>query len=114
MSVRAIHRIAACLLLVSGCLTTPAPAAWGQEETTRKVKSQVAPVYPELARKMNITGTVKVQITIATNGTIKNVKLVGGHPLLANAAMETVKKWRYEPANAETTTVVEFHFDPQQ
>lgn len=63
---------------------------------------------------MNISGTVKVQITIAPNGTVKTVKLVGGHPLLANAAMETVKKWRYEPAKDETTTVVEFHFDPNQ
>lgn len=112
MSFRAIHKIAAGLLLATG-LTAPA-AAVGQEEVNRKLKSQVAPAYPELARKMNISGTVKVQITIAPNGTVKTVKLVGGHPLLANTAMETVKKWRYEPAKDETTTVVEFHFDPNQ
>ncbi len=89
-------------------------SALGQEEVNRKIKSQVAPVYPELARKMNITGIVKVQVTIAPNGTVKTVKLVGGHPLLANAAMDSVKKWRYEPAKDETTTVVEFRFDPNQ
>ena len=93
---------------------TAAPAAVGQEDVTRKVKNQMAPIYPELARKMNITGVVKVQVTIAPNGTVKTVKLVGGHPVLANAAMDTVKKWRYEPAKDESTTIVEFHFDPNQ
>jgi TonB family protein len=104
--------VAAGLLLATG-LVAPASAV-GQEEVNRKLKSQVAPTYPELARKMNITGTVKVQVTIAPNGTVKTVKLVGGHPVLANAAMDTVKKWRYEPAKDETTTVVEFRFDPNQ
>lgn len=111
MSLRGIHKVAAGLLLATGLA---APAVVGQEEASRKLKSQVAPAYPELARKMNITGTVKVQVTIAPNGTVKNVKLVGGHPVLANAAMDTVKKWRYEPAKDETTTVVEFRFDPNQ
>jgi TonB family protein len=112
VSIRGIHKTVAALLLATG-LITPA-AAVGQEEVTRKLKSQVAPVYPDLARKMNISGVVKLQITIAPNGTVKTVKLVGGHPLLANSAMDTVKKWRYEPAKDETTTVVEFHFDPNQ
>jgi len=38
---------------------------------------------------------------------------VGGHPVLANAALEALKKWKYEPSSEETTGVVEFHFDPQ-
>jgi TonB family protein len=106
------NKIAASLLLATS-LAAPAVAV-GQEEVIRKVKSQVAPTYPELARKMHISGNVKVQITIAPNGTIKTVKLVGGHPLLANAAMDSVKKWRYEAAKGETTTVVEFHFNPDE
>ena len=110
MSIRNINRIAAGLVLAAG-LSAPAAIA-GQEEVSRKLKSQVTPAYPELARKMNITGVVKVQITIAPNGSVKTARLVGGHPVLANAAMDTVKKWRYEPAKDETTTVVEFHFDP--
>ena len=112
MSIRSIHKIAAGLVLAAG-LSAPAVST-AQEEATRKLKSQVAPTYPELARKMNISGVVKVQITIAPNGTVKTAKLVGGHPVLANAAMDTVKKWRYETAKDETTTVVEFHFDPNQ
>jgi TonB family protein len=63
---------------------------------------------------MKITGVVKIQITVAPNGTVKNIKLVGGHPILANVAMETIKKWRYEPASVETTGIVEFRFEPNQ
>jgi TonB family protein len=81
---------------------------------TRKLKSKVSPIYPELARRMNIVGVVKVQITVEKNGMIKNTKLVGGHPILAGAAMDAVKKWRYESGSEETTGVVEFRFDPVQ
>ena len=63
---------------------------------------------------MNITGVVKVQITVATNGSVKTAKLVGGHPLLANAALDAVKKWRFETATQESTGVVQFRFDPPQ
>jgi TonB family protein len=90
----------------------PAPRALGQDDLPRKVKSRVAPVYPSLARQMNIAGTVKVQVTIAANGTVKSTKLVGGHPLLANAALDAIKKWRFDTGPEETTGVVEFKFDP--
>src|SRR4051812_44464479 len=105
--------------LIAGCAAaTSAPLARGQEPApepiARKIKSKVPPVYPELARRMNIVGIVKVQITVDKAGTIKNTKLVGGHPILATAAMDAVKKWRYESGSEDTTGVVEFHFDPVQ
>jgi TonB family protein len=90
----------------------PASRSWAQEELPRKVKSRVAPVYPSLARQMNIAGVVKVQVTVAPNGTVKATKLVGGHPLLANAALDAIKKWRFDTASEETTGIVEFKFDP--
>ena len=83
-------------------------------EVTRRAKSKVEPVYPELARKMNITGVVKVQVVVAANGTVKEAKVVGGHPLLANAALDAVKKWRFEPAPGESSGVVDFKFEPHQ
>ena len=105
--------LAACLLvLVAGSIfVRPLPLRAQQEEITRKVKSKVPPVYPDLARRMNITGVVKLQVVVAPNGSVKNTKLVGGHPLLANAAMDAVKKWRFENAAEETTGVVEFKFE---
>jgi TonB family protein len=63
---------------------------------------------------MNITGVVRVQITVAANGSIKNTKLVGGHPVLANAALDAVKKWRFETGPQESTGIVEFRFDPTE
>ena len=120
MPLRALTHWVAVGLLIAGCAATGAPTAWGQaqepppEQITRKLKIKVSPTYPELARRMNIVGVVKVQITVEKNGTIKNTKLVGGHPILAGAAMDAVRKWRYESGAEETTGVVEFHFDPVQ
>src|SRR5271166_4603854 len=82
-------------------------------EITRQVKSKVQPVYPELARKMNLTGTVKLQVVVAPNGTVKEAKVVGGHPVLANAALDAVRKWRFEPAAGESSGIVDFKFEPQ-
>ncbi len=114
MSIQALNRVFAVgLLLVGGWVATSAPLAWGQE-IDRKTKTKVTPLYPELARRLNITGVVKVQITVSTNGSIKNVKLVGGHPVLATAAMDAVKRWRFETGPQESTGMVEFHFDPIQ
>jgi TonB family protein len=83
-------------------------------EIVRRAKTKVQPVYPDLARKMNITGTVKVQVVVSPNGTVKDAKVVGGHPVLATAALEAVKKWRFEPAAVESTGVVDFKFEPHQ
>jgi TonB family protein len=83
-----------------------------QVEITRRIKSKVEAVYPQLARKMNITGTVKVEIVVAPNGMVKEAKVVGGHPLLADAALVAVLKWRFEPAASESSGIVNFKFEP--
>ena len=80
----------------------------------RRAKSKVEPIYPDLARKMNITGTVKVAVVVAPNGTVKEAKLLGGHPVLANAALDAVRKWRFEPAAVDTSGVVDFKFEPHK
>lgn len=81
-------------------------AAAGED---RKVKNQVAPAYPELAKSMHIQGTVKVEITISPSGSVTNTKVVGGHPVLADAAVKAVEKWKFE-AGPEETRVVSFDF----
>jgi protein TonB len=85
------------------------PATAGAAEPVRKTISKVQPDYPELAKRMNVYGTVKVEAVIAPNGTVKTIRPLGGHPLLIKAATEALKKWRYE-AGPETTTIVEFRF----
>lgn len=82
-----------------------------QNEVLRRAKTRVEPVYPELARRMNIKGSVKVEVVVAPNGTVKDAKVVGGHPVLASAALDAVKKWRFEPAATESTGMVDFKFE---
>ena len=87
--------------------------AMAQGELARKAKTKVAPAYPPLARRLNITGTVKVMVVVSPNGSLKNTKVVGGNPLLVDAAVEPLKKWKFEPAETESTGTVEFKFQPQ-
>jgi TonB family protein len=100
------------LLVTAAAIFQPLPAV-AQGELARKAKTKVAPTYPELARRMNITGTVKVLVVVTASGTLKDTKVVGGNPLLVNAAMDALKKWKFEPADGESTGTVEFKFQPQ-
>jgi periplasmic protein TonB len=58
---------------------------------------QVKPVYPPLARQARIQGAVLLQAIIGKDGSIENLRLVSGHPMLAPAAIEAVRQWRYRP-----------------
>jgi len=80
------------------------------EEGKRKVKTRVLPGVPELARRMNITGKVKIEVVIASDGHVKSSRALGGHPVLVQACQDAVKEWKFEPAPEETTQVVEFDF----
>jgi TonB family protein len=104
-----------CLLLIGFVMVAETSKAWGQEqETIRKTKSKIEPMYPELARRMKISGVVKVDLIVAANGTVKDAKVVGGHPVLANAVLDAVKKWRFEPGSQETAETLQFRFDPNE
>ena len=76
-------------------------------------QEQGATAYPELARKMHIAGTVKIEVVVAPNGTVKDARIVGGHPVLASAALDAAKKWRFEPATGESSGVIDFKFEPR-
>jgi TonB family protein len=101
------------MLVVAGMVVATRAQQATTADIVRRAKTRVEPVYPELARKMNITGTVKVEVVVSPNGNVKDAKVMGGHPVLANAALEAVKKWKFEPAAGESTGVVEFKFEPQ-
>ena len=70
-------------------------------------------MYPELAKKMAISGTVRVAIVVATNGSVKSTKVLGGHPLLIDSAVDAVRKWKFESGPDDTPGVVEFKFQPE-
>lgn len=79
-------------------------------ETPRKVRSTVQPSYPEPARKLNLSGVVKVMVTVAPDGKVKDTTVVGGHPVLADSALRAITHWRYAPAHEMTTEVIEIRF----
>jgi TonB family protein len=115
VSFQSLHRVVALVLLVLGVwAATSVTPAWGQAEINRKMISRVVPVYPELARRMNITGVVKIEVTILPNGSVKDAKAVGGHPLFIVAALDAAKKCRFEASAVESTQIVDFHFDPSR
>lgn len=80
------------------------------DETKRKVKSRTTPVYPELARRMNVTGKVKIEVVVSTDGRVKSTRVVGGHPLLVQTCQDALKEWKFVASSEETTQIVEFEF----
>ena len=80
------------------------------DEGKRKVKTRVAPAYPELAKRMNVSGKVKIEVIIAPDGHVKSTRAIGGHPLLVQSCQDAVKEWKFVAAPEETTQVVEFDF----
>lgn len=103
-------------MLLAGALASPGKSYAqdaSSESAKRKVKTKVLPDFPPLARQMKVTGKVKIETTIAADGHVSNTKVLGGSPLLVNAALDAVKKWRFEPAARESTETIEFDFTGQ-
>ena len=101
-------------LLLFPALLGPAGSAQVQQsviENGRKIVTRTAPAYPEVARKMNLAGTVKVIAVVAANGNVKSVEPVGGSPVLLKAAEDAVSRWKFAPGG-ESRENVEIHFNP--
>ena len=82
-----------------------------EDQGARKLISRIEPVYPDILQSHHIGGTVRLEVTIASNGTVEDVKLLGGSPILAEAAMAAVKKWVYAAGRSQTTAEVSIPFD---
>jgi TonB family protein len=95
------------LLIAFGILLFGAAVARAND---RKAVKTPPPVYPAIAAKMRVEGSVKLDATIDADGSVSDVKVVSGHQLLAGAAADAVKKWKYEPADAKSTQSVTVDF----
>jgi TonB family protein len=104
---RLLGRTKLLRLLLAGLLAISAVTS-GQE--TRRLRSGDPPEYPELAKRLNIRGLARVQASIAPNGSVLEVKELGGHPLLVDALGRAVKKWKYEAADKTSNIEVKFRF----
>ena len=88
--------------------STPQRIRVGGNVQAANLIRKVTPVYPPLAKQARIQGTVRFTAIIGKDGTIQNLQLVSGHPLLVAAAQEAVKQWVYKPTllNGEPVEVV--------
>jgi TonB family protein len=105
-----IKRLLRTLVVVALLISSTGAAA---DNSNRKLKSKVAPTYPELAKKLGITGLVRLEVLVLTDGTVKTVTVKGGNPVLAEAAEKALHKWRYAPGEQETIAV-EVTFRPEE
>jgi TonB family protein len=80
------------------------------DEGKRKVKSKTSPSYPDIARRMNVSGKVKIEVIITPDGRVRSTRIIGGHPLLVQVCEDSVKEWKFFPAPEETTQIIEFDF----
>jgi hypothetical protein len=99
-----------CLLVGVTLFVSLASAQTSQ--SPRKIRNKVMPVYPELARKLRLVATVKVQVTVAPSGAVLEAKPIGGHPLLIAPSVDAARQFRYEPGGETSTAILEFHFAP--
>jgi TonB family protein len=95
---------AAALALVV-VLAMPARAA-----DERAIKSRVAPVYPEIAKRLKIGGAVKIEATVDPEGKVRAVKTVSGNRMLSPAAEDAVRKWKFVSGPGDATVSVEVNF----
>jgi TonB family protein len=77
-------------------------------EQQRRLQAQVRPIYPEVARTAGIEGTVSMRVLIGKDGSVEQISVVSGEPVLRNPAMDAVRRWRYQPLllNGEPVSVV--------
>jgi len=100
-------------LTLALALSTVSVASLGAQSaplTRRPVRHLVTPMYPDLARKLNLTGTARIEVTIGPDGSVKHTRVLGGHPVLAVEAERAAEKSTFEPAASESVEVIEFKF----
>jgi TonB family protein len=98
-----LMQAAALALMVA--LAMPASAADG-----RTIKVRVAPVYPEIAKRLRVSGAVRLSVTVDAEGKVTDVQAISGNGMLTYAAEEAVRKWRFEPGAGNTTVEVTVNF----
>ena len=102
------------LTIVSGLLILLQPRTRAQQaDSARKLVERTPAPYPALARTMALQGTVKIEALVSPDGTVKETQIKGGHPVLAQAAVNSLRHWKWEPAAHETRETVEVKFAPE-
>jgi TonB family protein len=110
------RRVARTGLLVClfACVVSVPLCSQSEDGAERKVVTRVEPKYPPTLERLYIGGVVRLQVDIAANGTVESAQLLGGNPILGQAAIAAVKQWKYAPAGHKTQQVERLEFDPHR
>lgn len=98
------------LLLMAGFMAVAVSPA---QESSRRVVARSAPTYPELAKKMHLSGKVKIEVEVNPAGSVTSAKMVGGNPVFETSAIQAVKQWKFETAQSATRGVITVEFAEQ-
>ena len=98
-------------LLLAGGLAVCVCSAFAAV-TQRAVVARIPPTYPELARRMHVSGKVVLLVTIQQDGKVSGTKVESGHALLAPAAQEAVSRWRFVPGPDVSESEIDINFTP--
>ena len=80
--------------------------------SNRKVVKSVAAQYPSVLKRRGIGGTVKLRVLVNPGGSVKDVQVLGGNPILSDSAAKAVKQWIFAPADKEENIEIPVGFDP--
>ncbi len=106
------RRFSFALLLLALCLTAAFVSPSLAQKSDSKVIVTVKPDYPDLLRRAQVGGVVRLKATVLANGSVSNVEILGGNPILAERAVTAVKSWKYAPAADKTTEEISLSFSP--
>jgi TonB family protein len=99
-------RAALCLVLALSFF----PAAAVPQELQPKLLKKVVPAYPEILKKMNVSGTVRISATIAPDGSVKDVEARGGNAIFIDSVAAAVRNWKFAPADRQRTADISVTF----
>ena len=107
------RRVRFVVALVTLAIFLFSSAGAQQNTSSRKLMERAAAPYPPLARSMALSGTVRVEALVSPDGSVKSVEIKGGHPVLAQAAANAVRRWKWEASAHDTRETVEVKFSPE-
>lgn len=104
-----VTALALCLALGS----VPTARAQSEEHPNRKIVHSQKPDYPPVLKMLGIGGTVRLNAKVLANGSVADVQIMGGNPILADSAAKAVKTWKYAAAAGPSTEALTLEFNPK-
>jgi len=111
---RSVARTGLMLCLFACVMSMPLVGQSEDGAADRKVVTRVEPKYPPTLERLYIGGVVRLQVEISANGTVESAQLIGGNPILGQAAIAAVKQWKYAPGSHKTKQTERLEFDPHR